>query len=126
VRIPTSVPIILEDLPGGKQHYGRARIEKTTITGRTRYIGTETRYRILGIIINPNSEIMKRGNYYDIYLNLVHEKHHTDTPEDGGTDNSEYEAYKEVCFHHYFKYASNSYQEHIEREFARYELRISR
>ena len=106
VGINLSIPIVLEELPGGEGHFGRTRI-----------IGGF----VEKIIIHPTSKLMKRSQYYDIYLNLVHEKHHADTPEDASTPESEYYAYKEVRFHHFFKYASDFYQEHVDKQLTKYE-----
>lgn len=63
--------------------------------------------------INMNSARVNGGNFYDIGLIAIHEKHHLDTPHDTGSFNSEAEAYKTMMDHSYFDYASPSYQNHI-------------
>jgi hypothetical protein len=110
----------LEPLPGGKDHYGR-----TTHNIRYRH-NTRRIFRIEGVkemIINPYSHNMKRSQYYDIYLNLIHEKHHAENSdhfigakvdengniEERAKNRSEYLAYKAVLEHHYFKYDNSRY-----------------
>ncbi len=132
VGVSTSIPILLKPLPNGEGHYGRTR-HKVRYHPDTRKI-----FRVEGVInmiIHPYSYNMKRSQYYDIYLNLVHEKYHAENTEHliGKTVNlageieksdqiySEYHAYKAVLKHHYYKYASAEYQKHVDYEFIRYE-----
>ncbi|HCC52763.1 MAG TPA: hypothetical protein DEQ30_12515 [Porphyromonadaceae bacterium] len=73
------------------------------------------------LVFNPYSDNIKRGNYFDIYLNLVHEKNHIESPGDAyDTVESEYDAYEEVFLHRYFKYASPEYQRHVNMQLSIY------
>lgn len=63
-----------------------------------------------GVGINVGGAPFISGNYYDLYLTLVHEKHHKDTPGDFGEAISEYQAYEAVLEHPYFEKASSEYR----------------
>ena len=136
VGIPHTVPILLDDSMTEKSAYAVTNVNKNTLTDKDIYKYTKITksekvtitYSIKNLIINPNSAIIKRGNYFDIYLNLVHEKQHMDTPEDSETDksNSEYEAYKEALNHHYFMFASDPYRNHVIKEFNIYKKIVDR
>lgn len=132
VGISISIPILLEPLPKGEGHYGRTRHDI-----RYRH-NTRKIFRVEGVInmiIHPYSTNMKRSQYYDIYLNLVHEKHHAENTshfigktvnlngeiEESARVYSEYHAYKAVLEHHYYKYASAEYQDHVHGQFDYYE-----
>lgn len=132
VGINASIPILLEPLPGGENHYGRTRHDIRYNHNTRKIIRVEG---VIAIIIHPYSVNMKRSHYYDIYLNLIHEKHHAENTnhfigkkmglngeiEESVKIYSEYHAYKAVMEHHYFKYTSTDYQNHVYREFDRYE-----
>jgi hypothetical protein len=79
------------------------------------------------LIFNPYSDNVMRGNYFDIYLNLIHEKNHVDTPENTNDKmQSEYEAYEEVLLHPYYKYASNEYKRNVESSINDYGSKMRR
>ncbi|MDR2917392.1 MAG: hypothetical protein LBV74_21570 [Tannerella sp.] len=136
VGIQMTIPIILEPLPGGKANYGETK-HKIRLHPRTRKV-----IRVEGvekITIHPYSYNMERSQYYDIYLNLAHEKHHAENTnhfigktvdlngeiEERTKIYSEYHAYKAVSEHHYFKYASADYQSHVYDQFDIYERQFS-
>lgn len=135
VGVSRSIPVVLEPL-STKKIYGETSITVVRKSRDDRFgkKGDFIRATVHKITIHPYSDNMDRSQYYDIYLNLVHEKHHADTPEDaisteqirllgltGDSAKSEYEAYNHVRSHDYYKYASEFYQEHVENELDKYE-----
>jgi len=137
VGISISIPILLESLPGGEKHYGRTRHNFRYNYYTRKIIRVEG---VLSMIIHPYSVNMKRSHYYDIYLNLVHEKHHAENTnhfigkkieqngevEESAKIYSEYLAYTAVLEHHYYKYASAQYQDHVHKQFDYYEKCLNR
>lgn len=120
-EIGIRVPIILDESFEEKK-YGHADISFIKYRG-----GRVSDAKGELIRVNPYSINFKRGNYFDIYLNLIHEKHHIDTPEDFMDEpQSELEAYDAVISHHLFKYASGDFQKHIYKRYDDYKIEYDR
>lgn len=71
--------------------------------------------------INTNGKLYKESNnYHDFTILLYHEKHHAMTPEDVGTDRSEYEAYKAMLTHGGAEHCSDSFYQEMYNQYLKY------
>ena len=75
-----------------------------------------------GVIgVNTNGRLYRESNnYHDFTTLLQHEIQHAMTPEDAGTDRSEYEAYKAMLSHEGAQYCSDSFYREIYNEYINY------
>ncbi|MDO5572267.1 MAG: hypothetical protein Q4F97_12515 [Bacteroidales bacterium] len=65
------------------------------------------------ITFNLSNGSVQRNNYFEIFLIILHEKQHKDTPDDSGSIESEIDAYKAMINHSYFSNTSTVFQNTI-------------